>query len=113
MGAYEQLVTAIEEYNVKCLANADSDCTAYDMKWNVDVGLEQPINGDEWWTANIQFETWANYRQGVIFYKQIDDANRAPASPTTDVINQFVKFFEYPCRRQGQGSGSGCGSSTP
>ncbi len=101
METYKDLVTAIKKYNSDCWADAGSDCLIYNMKWNVDVGLEQPINGDEWWTANIQFVTWGNYRRGVIFYKQIDGTDASPieTTPTSGVIDEFVKFFEYPDRR--------------
>ncbi len=90
MEAYKDIVTAIKEYNVQC--KTTPDCQPYDMRWSIDVGLEYPID-DEWWTADIQFRTWGDYKQGVIFYKQVGGV-RTMVTPTQTDIDRFVCFFD-------------------
>ncbi len=96
-----------ETYGLECPDDCPEECRqecpdTYDMRWSVDVGIPENDCGGSgsgsgycgpFWIADIQFLTWAGYKQGVIFYRQ--DGNTKNAIPeTSDLIKKFTDFFE-------------------
>ncbi len=93
MSAYKDLVQAMKSYNVRCTASLNCE-DVYDMRWSVDVALEDPLSDGYQYIADIQFLTWFGYKQGVIFYKQGLTGDKVVIPENSTLTDEFVAFFD-------------------